>query len=339
MPERAHGKMPFVPFIFSLSLPHHTKFHCMDRRKFISRSTGLLAGGLMVHYAPARLFAGADRPDLCLVESHDYYNATFRAIHELGGIRRFVQPGQSVGFLINSQFDEPGTYPHPDIALATLFLCWEAGVREIVMLQPVFDHYWKRSDKWAKHAFILDDLQEVKSNNFPAEFNDGDFRIMPTIDGAVHLKDFEIIRKISEVDIFINIPILKHHATTILTGALKNMMGLTTRKTNVSFHLGSGKRNDPEYLGQCIADLNLVRKPDLVVADAVEFITANGPGGPGPMKKLNKIVAGTDPVAVDAFGATCLDMQPDDIITVRYAHDLGIGEMDLSKLNIVELKA
>jgi uncharacterized protein (DUF362 family) len=141
------------------------------------------------------------------------------------------------------------------------------------------------------------------------------------------------------VDVLINIPILKHHSTAILSGALKNMMGLCTRKTNVTFHLGSGVRNDPEYLGQCIADLNLVRKPDLIVADASEFITGNGPSGPGPLRKLDLVVAGTDPVAVDAFGAKCLEMVPEDIMTVKRAYEIGIGEMDLSKLTICEIQS
>jgi uncharacterized protein (DUF362 family) len=311
----------------------------MDRRKFIKRSTGFVAGGLMLNASPLKLFSGTAYPDICLVESKDYYLATLKAIEELGGIRRFVSPGQSVGFLINSQFDEPGTFAHPDVALATLFLCWEAGAGEITMLQPVFEKYWKRSAHYNRHRFITEDLKEISANNFPAEFNDRDFQVMVNIDGAVYLHDIQIIRKISEVDVFINIPILKHHGSTIVTGALKNMMGLNTRKTNVNFHLGSGKRNDPEYLGQCIADLNLVRKPDLIVADAIEFITANGPSGPGPLKRLDVVAASTDPVAIDAFGAKCLDVMPSDVISVQRAYDLGLGEMDLSRLNISEFKA
>jgi uncharacterized protein (DUF362 family) len=309
----------------------------MNRRRFIFRGTGLLAGGLILGSNPLRLFGNPLTPDLCLVKSTDYYHATLKAIHELGGIRKFVSPGDSVGFLINSAFRHPGTYPHPDIALAMIFLCWEAGAREITMLQVVKEEYFQRSDNFAKHRYLLDELVQVKSNTFPAEYNEDDFMVMETIEGAVHLNDIEIIRKIFEVDVFINIPILKHHAGAILTGALKNMMGLLTRKTNITFHLGSGVRNDPEYLGQCIADLNLVRKPDLIVADAIEFITGNGPGGPGPLKQLDLVVAGTDPLAVDAFGATCLDMTPDEIVTLTSAHALGIGETDLSKLNVVEL--
>jgi uncharacterized protein (DUF362 family) len=310
----------------------------MDRRGFIYRGTGLVAGGMLLNFAPLKLFAENTYPDLCKVKSTDYYNATFRAVHELGGIKRFVPAGSSVGFLINSGFEEPGTYPHPDIALALLFLCWEAGAGEIVMLQPVLNEYWRRSEKFAQHRFIINELEQVKTNEFPAVYNEDDFRMMESIDGAVSLKNVEIVKKVSEVDVFISVPILKHHGSTILTGALKNMMGLTTRKTNVTFHLGSGVRNDPEYLAQCIADLNLVRKPDLTVADAIEFITGNGPSGPGPLKRMDVVIAGTDPVAVDAFGATCLDMAPSDVLTVSRAHDLGIGEMDLEKLSILDIQ-
>jgi uncharacterized protein (DUF362 family) len=308
----------------------------MNRRNFLYRGTGIAAGSLLLNSVPFKLFADSPAADLCKIRSKDYYNATFRAVHELGGIGRFVPKGSRVGFLINSAFDEPGTYPHPDIGLAMIFMCWEAGAAEIVMLQPVLDEYWRRSKNYDKHRFIINELKQVESNVFPATLNDEDFEVRPSIEGGSVLKDIEIIKKIREIDILINIPILKHHATTILTGTMKNMMGLTTRKTNVTFHLGSGKRNDPEYLAQCIADLNLVKKPDLIVADAIEFITGNGPSGPGPLKRLDLVIAGTDPVAMDAFGATCLDMQPADILTVSKGYAMGMGEMDLEKLSIVE---
>ena len=311
----------------------------MDRRRFIYKGSGLVAGSLMLNMIPFRLFSGSLKPDLCKVKSGDYYKATRRAIEELGGIGRFVPAGGArVGLLINSAFDEPGAYVHPDIPMAVLYLCWEAGASEMTLLQPVAEEYWKRSPQFSKHRFIINELKQVESNVFPAVYNEEDFNLMPIIPGAKQLKDVEIIRKIADIDVFINIPILKHHASTILTGALKNMMGLTTRKTNVTFHLGSGKRNDPEYLAQCIADLNLVRKPDLTVADATEFITGNGPAGPGPMKKLDLVVASTDPVAVDAFGAICLDAAPADILTVYMAYEHGLGEMNLEKLAVAEFE-
>ena len=310
----------------------------MNRRKFIYSGSGLIAGGIMLSYAPLNVLGNINMTDLCLVESLNPYEATLRAVHELGGISKFVPDGSSVGFLINSDFEEPGTYAHPDISLALLNLCLEAGAKEIVMLQIVSGEYWQRSSKFEKHSHIIDKLVQVETNKFPATFNEKDFQIISKINGASLLRDIEIVRKLEEIDVFINVPILKHHASTILTGALKNMMGLCTRNSNVKFHLGSNVKNDPEYLGQCIAELNLVRKPDLVVADATEFITGNGPSGPGPLKKLNMVVAGTDPVAVDAYGAGCLDMAASDIIAVNKAFALGIGEMDISKLSVTEIQ-
>ena len=308
----------------------------MDRRRFISETSGYIAGGVFLGSLPLKLLAQPAYPDLAAVKSNDYFKATQKAIQELGGIKRFVPSGSSVGLLVNSDFTEKGTYTHPDIVLATMFLSWEAGARELVFLQPVKDEYWRRSSNFTDYRFLIDSSKSVKSNVFPAEYNLEDFIILENIDRAMHLRNVEIVRKIREVDVFINFPIIKHHASTIVTGALKNMMGLTTRKTNVTFHLGSGKRNDPEYLAECIADLNLVRKPDLILADATSFITANGPEGPGPLKNPDLVVAGTDPVAIDALGATYLDFQPADILSVQKAYDAGIGEMDLSKLIISE---
>jgi uncharacterized protein (DUF362 family) len=319
--------------------PNTVKHKIMNRRRFIYRTSGFIAGSALLNSFPLKVLADAETPDIALVKSSDYYKSTQKAIQEMGGIRKFITPGSSVGFLLNSDFTERGTYSHPDIALAAMYLCWEAGAKEIVFLQPVKEEYWRRSTRYSSHRFLVESSKEVGSNVFPAEYNLEDFIILDSVDKGIYLKNIEIVRKIREVDVFINIPILKHHGSTIVTGALKNMMGLTTRKTNVTFHLGSGKRNDPEYLAQCIAELNLIRKPDLVLADATEFITANGPEGPGPLKKLDIVVAGTDPVAIDALGATYLDMLPADILTVQKAYDLGIGEMDLSRLNILEMQA
>jgi len=118
---------------------------------------------------------------------------------------------------------------------------------------------------------------------------------------------------------------------------LKNMMGVTTRKTGITFHTGSDIRNDPEYLGQCIADLNSIRKADLIIADSIKFIVTNGPAGPGELVKLDKVIAGTDIVGVDSLCASYLDYEPGEIVAIKKAYELGLGEMDMDKLNIKEI--
>ena len=108
-------------------------------------------------------------------------------------------------------------------------------------------------------------------------------------------------------------------------------------KTNVFFHLGSGERNDPDFLAQCIADINLYRQPDLLLGDATEFIVTNGPSGPGELVKLDKIFAGTNVVAMDALGASFNDLTADDVPTLLKAEEAGLGSFKLEDYNIVEL--
>jgi uncharacterized protein (DUF362 family) len=311
----------------------------MRRRHFI-RNTALACSalvlraktGLGVLPAPPVGF-----PDLAVSGVRDPYKSALAAIDALGGIGRFVKPGEVLGFLINSDFDVDGTYVNPDIPIAVIEQCMNAGARQIILLQPVKEEYWKRSIHYKSFSKLIPEMVQIVSNVFPAVYNDQDFVVLPKIDGAVYLKDLETVRKVSEIHRFINIPIGKHHASTLYTGALKNMMGLNTRKSNVNFHLGSGTRNDPDYLAQCIADMALVRKPDLVVSDSIRVLASNGPGGPGEVITPGKVVTGTDPVAVDAYGAKLMGYHPEDVLTLVKARDLGVGRMDLEQLTIQEI--
>jgi uncharacterized protein (DUF362 family) len=82
----------------------------------------------------------------------------------------------------------------------------------------------------------------------------------------------------------------------------------------------------------------LLKKPHLCVVDAVEFVTTNGPFGPGKLKKLQKVVAGTDRVAVDAFCCTLLGLEAKNVTMIRMAHEHKLGEINLDNLKIKELK-
>jgi len=76
-------------------------------------------------------------------------------------------------------------------------------------------------------------------------------------------------------------------------------------------------RRTSVFLAQAIADANLVRKPDLCVVDATEFLINNGPAGPGEIRKEHRVFAGTDPVLLDCFGAQLHNRQPSDIRVIK----------------------
>ncbi len=311
----------------------------INRRKFIKDTGKLgfvgLAGSLAL---PGKSFGALfGSPDIVVVNGINYFQNTIRAVESLGGMRKFVPDGSKVGLLINSAFENKGAYVNPDISIAAVKMIFEAGASEIINLQVVKPEYWKRGTYYEENMEMLSNLKEVSSNTFPSEYNEMDFVRINPLEGAKSLMETEVVKAWLECDIFINIPIAKHHTTTLLTGALKNIMGVSTRKANITFHLGSGEKNNPQYLAQCIVDQNLLKKTNLCIADATEFITSNGPGGPGEIKSLNKIVAGTDIVAIDALFSEYLDYAPDEILTTRIGHEAGIGEIDYHKLNLLEL--
>jgi uncharacterized protein (DUF362 family) len=96
--------------------------------------------------------------------------------------------------------------------------------------------------------------------------------------------------------------------------------------------------DDITHLDQCIADLNTIIQPDLCIVDATEFVTTNGPMGPGKLLKPQKVIAGTDRVAIDTYCATLFGYNPKDIAILNKAYEHGLGEMDLTKVKIREVE-
>jgi uncharacterized protein (DUF362 family) len=157
------------------------------------------------------------------------------------------------------------------------------------------------------------------------------------VPGGEKLKEARIMELFYEHDVFINLPICKDHAGNRFTGTLKNMMGLNSPKSNRTFHTGNFKNDDIGHLDQCIAELNLVLKPDLCLVDATEFIITGGPFGPGELHLPRKVVAGTDRVAIDAYCAKLWWLDPEEIIMIKKAHDLKIGELEAKAIKEVNL--
>lgn len=313
----------------------------INRRKFIADTGKLgaaaLAGSLTL---PGQSFGSLfSSPDIVVVNGDNYFQNTIRAIEALGGMGKFVPKGSKVGLLINSDFEDPGTYVNPDISIAAVKMMFDAGASEITKLQVVKPEYWQRSSHYEDHKDLLASLKVVSSNTFPAEYNDTDFIKINPVEGGKSLKETEVVKAWLDCDVFVNIAIGKHHGSTFFTGALKNIMGVSTRKANVSFHLGSGKKNDPDYLAQCIVDQNLLRKTDLCIADCTKFIINNGPSGPGDIRTENKIIAGNDIVAIDALCTRLVGYEPDEILTNIKGFEAGLGQLDYTKLNVLEITA
>jgi len=121
----------------------------------------------------------------------------------------------------------------------------------------------------------------------------------------------------------VSVPKLKIHASAGVTLSIKNMMGVMSPKG--SMHRGSLSKN--------IADLASLVKPSLAVVDGI--IAAERHETSGSPVEMNLVLAGRDPVAVDAVGAAVMGVPPRSVKHLIYAEQRGLGTYDLGQIEVV----
>lgn len=313
----------------------------MQRRSFLKTSAALGAAALAAQSIVSRAFAAPDasspapsgpRPVVASVEGPDAYASAVKAVELLGGMGQFVKPGATVGLLVNAPgwLKRPSTYARTEVVLAVAKMAADAGAKKIIFLLKISPDIWTRSPLSEQHKGLTASITDV----------DGPF-VTKEIPQGVAIKKADMVQALFECDVVINVPIFKHHGGTTLSGCLKNVMGTCAGATNKFFHSGSTEpkaKEDRDFLAQAIADANLVRKADLYVVDATEFLLNNGPAGPGEIGKADKVFAGTDPVLLDSFGAQLHKRKPADIRVIKAAAAHGIGIMDTAACELREAK-
>jgi uncharacterized protein (DUF362 family) len=306
----------------------------MNRRKFLKNGAFLTAAAAGAAWLP-RNGAGAvlspgGAADIGVATGSDYFAGTKKAVELIGGMEQFVPKGAKVALLPNVQRWHPGTYTKPDIVRAVVQMCRAAGADSVTCLS------WLGARNW--EATGLDKVLEEEGAELKLiEREEALFKTIP-VSNSVSLKEAMIMKEFYNHDVFIDMPITKDHAGNKFTGTMKNLMGLNYPQNNRLFHKPDWKTDAAaiQYLDQCIVDLNTMIKPHLCVVDATEFIITNGPMGPGDVIKPQKVIAGVDRVAVDAYCTTLWDIKAEDIIMIKHAAQRGLGTMDLSKVTIKE---
>ncbi len=258
---------------------------------------------------------------LAIAKGGDPATNTIKAIQALGGIQRFVQRDDKVAVKPN-----PCTPNRPEIASTTnpivvetvVKMCLHAGAREVVVLSH-------DSSRCFEGNGIMEAASRAGARVVAAVSRDL-YQSVPVLRGRV-VQNVEIIKDILDADVFINMPIAKHHSQARVTLSMKNLMG-------INWDRGYFHQNG---LHQSIADLSTAVKADLIIMDANRILLTNGPNGPGQTSEEKTVIAGNDPVAIDAYATKLFNRSPEDIGHIRYAYELGIGEMDLKKVRIEEI--
>ena len=301
----------------------------MDRRDFLKGTVATLGGLAALDVLSPMLLAAtpASLPDLAVVHGAAEETIVRAAIEALGGIRRFIAKGDRVVIKPNIGWDrkpEQGANTNPEVVATLVKLCFEAGAGGV----KVFD----RTCNDPQRCYVQSGI-EAAAKAAGAEVihpDDRKFREVK-IPNGVAIQSWPIFIDVLEADKLINVPIAKHHSLGKLTMSLKNWMGV----------MGDNRGRIHQRLDETLVDLATIIKPCLTVLDAVRILTANGPqgGNLADVKRLDTVIAGTDQVAIDAYGATLFGMSGADLGYVREGARRGLGVMDLSQLTIKKFEA
>ncbi|MFW5751922.1 MAG: DUF362 domain-containing protein [bacterium] len=246
-----------------------------------------------------------------------------KAILSMGGMKSFVQKNQTVVIKPNIGWDatpERAANTNPLLVKRIVEHCFTAGAKDVY----VFDYTCDNWERCYKNSGIEVAVKEAGGKMVPGNFEKYFHEV--SVSKGKKLKSAKEHELILESDVFINVPVLKDHGGARLSIAMKNLMGAIWDRRY--FH-----RND---LHQCIADFTTYRKPDLNVVDAYRVLKKNGPRGVSvnDVSLVKAQLISTDIVAVDAAATKIFGLEPSAIGHILNAHQMGVGEIDLSKLNI-----
>jgi len=302
----------------------------MDRRNFIKAG---IAAGVLVSSAKGNssllrgLYSANSNPaapyDMVAIKGGEPDAMFEQAIEAMGGMKRFVGKNQKVVVKPNIGWDvipEKAANTNPKLVAKIIRSCFDAGAKEVYVFDNTCDNWTRCYTNSGIEKAVKDAKGKLVPGNQESNYHPVDLKNTKKLTKA---KEHELIL---EADVFINVPVLKHHGSGKITVAMKNLMGIVWDR-------GYWHRND---LHQCIADFASYRKPDLNIVDAYNVMLQNGPRGVSvdDLSLMKSQIITTDMVAADAASAKLFGIEPESVNYIKHAASMNVGQIDLTKLNI-----
>ena len=306
--------------------------HQLTRRDFLKTSAkaGVLFGfgyPLLSESGKAAKSVAVSATDLAVVKGNPE-KAVLKAIDLVGGMKQFVKEGQRVVIKPNMSFaktPEEAANTNPVVVATVAQACRDAGATQVLVL----DHTLQQGDLCIEKSGIGEFCQSIKGTYVLALNDEGFYQTVNVPRGKV-IRELKIMKEILKSEVLINLPTAKSHSATGVSVGMKGLMGVIWDR---------GYFHSQVDLHQAIADLTSLVMPNLTIIDASRVLASGGPSGPGTVEKLNTIIAGVDPVAVDAYGVTITKwffrkFEPAQIKHLLAAHQMGLGNINLNQLQI-----
>lgn len=258
---------------------------------------------------------------ICAVRGKDRSQTVQAAIKALGGMGLFVKPGERVLLKVNAAFASPpmiSATSHPDLVAEVVRLCFQAGAARVVVTDnPIND---------PSSCFSLSGIgpaAETAGASIVLPREEA-FRPVTLAEGRL-IRDWPVLAGPFEgIDRLIGIAPVKDHYRSGASMTMKNWYGLLGGRRNM-FH---------QDIHTIITELARMVKPTLVILDGTVSMMQNGPtgGSLSDLKPTETMIVGTDQVAVDAYGATLLEKNREELSYIGMAQHAGVGTADLDRL-------
>ena len=248
------------------------------------------------------------------------------AINALGGMETFIKRGDRVLLKVNAAFASPpmlSATTHPMIVSELTNLCYGSGAVSVrVTDNPIND---------PTSCFGLSGIEEAaRSAGAKVMMPEKRFFEPTTLADGHLIRNWPVLHEpFRDITKVIGVAPVKDHHRSGASMVMKNWYGLLGGRRNI-FH---------QDINNIIKELAMMVKPSLVVLDGTTTMMTNGPtgGSIADLKPTNTMVVSTDQVAADAFGASLLGKQINDLPYIGKAEAEGIGTADYRSLNPVEL--
>lgn len=248
------------------------------------------------------------------------------AVKALGGIERFVKPGNNViikpNICVAYHTYEYAATTNPEVVGTLVALCLGAGAKRVRVMDQPFGGT-------PQQAYAKSGIEEaVTAAGGQMEIMSNVKYRAATISEGRDITSWPVYGDVLNADVLINVPIAKHHSLARLTLGMKNLIGVVLNPGQLHFNLG-----------QRIADLNSLVRPTLTIVDAVRILMNHGPTGGSldDVKLANTVIASHDTVAADSYAATLFGLAGADIPAIRSGAQMGLGTMDLRSIKIEEI--
>ena len=326
---------------------HDPPSNGVNRRQFLVRSAkagtaiaAACAAGLWFHDTRGPGGSGLDHSDIRLpdfsienlgakmsiVRGEDRVAALHLAIKSLGGIESIIKKDDRVLLKVNAAFASPAMLSattHPSIVAEMTTLCYGAGAAAVVVTDnPIND---------PASCFNLTGIAAAASGAGAKVILPRPELFKPlTVPRAKLIRNRPVLyNPLKDITKIIGMAPVKDHHRSGASMVMKNWYGLLGGRRNI-FH---------QDINTIIMELAMMIKPSLAILDGTKSMMTNGPtgGSLSDLKQTNTMIVGTDQVAVDAFGATLLNKNFNDLPFIGMAEAAGLGTADYRSLDPVEL--